>query len=164
MIKLFITLLNLILSSSHKTFKMKNMRKIFTLITLITTFILSASTQNIAVLISGIEKPVGNIIVSIFDDASSFPIKGKEWGLITVPADAESVKIPINDIEPGEYAFAVLHDINANGNCDSNLIGMPKEPFGFSNNVKPKLKVPSFDQVKVNVTDGMIIKIRLIKF
>lgn len=140
------------------------MRTIFTLIILITAFTLSATTQNIAVLVSGIEKQTGNIIVSVFDDAKSFPAKGRELALITVPADAETVKIPINDIKPGEYAFAVLHDVNANGKCDSNMIGMPKEPFGFSNNVKPKLKVPSFDQVKVNVTDGMIIKIKLIKF
>lgn len=84
--------------------------------------------------------------------------------MITVPADAESVKIPINNIQPGEYAFAVLHDVNANGKCDNSLLGMPKEPFGFSNNVKPRFKVPSFDQVKVNVTDGMVVKIKLIRF
>ncbi|WP_232279356.1 DUF2141 domain-containing protein [Psychromonas ingrahamii] len=48
------------------------------------------------------------------------------------------------DILPGKYAMAVIHDENTNGKLDTNLIGVPKEGFGFSNNAKALLSAPSF--------------------
>lgn len=48
----------------------------------------------------------------------------------------------------GEYAVTLFHDENKNGKFDSNFIGYPLEGYGFSNNVVPQFKAPSFDQCK----------------
>jgi len=50
----------------------------------------------------------------------------------------------------GSYAIALSHDLNDNGEIDKNLFGYPKEPFGFSQNRKPKLGPPGFDECKFN--------------
>jgi uncharacterized protein (DUF2141 family) len=51
-------------------------------------------------------------------------------------------------VAPGTYAVSVLHDVNSNGDLDTNFLGIPKEPLGFSNGAKPKMGPPSFDAAK----------------
>ena len=54
-----------------------------------------------------------------------------------------SFKIP-----PGTYAIGVYIDENDNDKLDTNLLGIPKEQYGFSNNAKafgiPKFEAASF--------------------
>ena len=40
--------------------------------------------------------------------------------------------------------MAVIHDENMNGKLDTHLLGIPKEGYGFSNDAKVFLGVPSF--------------------
>ena len=35
-------------------------------------------------------------------------------------------------VTPGRYAVAVLHDANANGRLDTNVLGMPQERWSIS--------------------------------
>lgn len=48
------------------------------------------------------------------------------------------------DIPPGTYAIAVIHDENMNGKLDSSWLGIPKEGYGFSNNAKGVVGAPLF--------------------
>jgi uncharacterized protein (DUF2141 family) len=52
----------------------------------------------------------------------------------------------------GRYAIAVLHDENSNHKLDRNIVGWPKEGFGFSNNPKVNLSAPSFDSAAMQVS------------
>ena len=40
-------------------------------------------------------------------------------------------------IEKGRYAISILHDANNNGKIDLNVLGIPKEGFGASNDTPP---------------------------
>ena len=44
----------------------------------------------------------------------------------------------------GAYAVAMYHDRNANGKMDENAMGIPKEPYGFSNNARGIFGPPSY--------------------
>ena len=48
------------------------------------------------------------------------------------------------DIPPGTYALAVVHDENFNGKLDTNFLGIPTEGYGFSNDATAALGAPSF--------------------
>ncbi len=48
-------------------------------------------------------------------------------------------------VPPGSYAVAILHDENANGKMDTNIIGIPREGWGFSNDAPVRLAPPSFN-------------------
>lgn len=63
---------------------------------------------------------------------------------VWTPAKGETV-IAKFELPPGEYAVAVLHDLNDNGRMDYRLVRFPKEPYGFSNDAKPKLGPPKFE-------------------
>jgi len=54
----------------------------------------------------------------------------------------------IEDVRFGVYAMAIYQDVNSNGKIDKNLIGIPTEPYAFSNNYHPRIKAPGFDNCK----------------
>ena len=41
------------------------------------------------------------------------------------------------------------------------FIGIPKEPYGFSNNVRPKLSKPTFEACKFHLEDNLVMQITL---
>ena len=50
-----------------------------------------------------------------------------------IPADATTVSVTFEGLEPGSYAIKSFHDINGNGDMDTNPFGMPIEPYVRTN-------------------------------
>ncbi|MEL6370620.1 MAG: DUF2141 domain-containing protein [Pseudomonadota bacterium] len=65
--------------------------------------------------------------------------------------------VPVGALPDGEYAFVAYLDENRDGKLNRSIIGSPKEPFGFSNGVRPKLSKPDFEDAKVDVVPGSVI-------
>ena len=81
---------------------------------------------------------------------------------IIVPAK-KNVTLTFNDVKPGNYAIALLHDENGNGKADRALGMMPKEGYGFSRDAPVKMAPPKFrDAVFPHGTtsQNMTIKMR----
>ena len=91
----------------------------------------NSETCKVSVSIKNIKTADGTIIMSIHDSDKSF---SKKIPLKTLKLSPEVPSVLCTlDLAPGEYAFCVYHDVNSNGELDTNLVGIPKEPFGFSN-------------------------------
>ncbi len=45
-------------------------------------------------------------------------------------------KVTFFNLPQGKYAIRFFHDENANGKMDTNMMGVPIESYGFSNNAK----------------------------
>lgn len=71
-----------------------------------------------------------------------------------VPVVAGSARVVFEDLEPGEYGISVIHDRNSNGKLDRNIMGIPKEGFGFGNDAMGVLDPPSFDKAKLLIGKG----------
>lgn len=64
-------------------------------------------------------------------------------------------------VKPGIYAVMVTHDENGNGRLDSNMIGMPTEGYGFSNNPRVMRK-PTWEEARFDIgTQDVAIDIAL---
>jgi uncharacterized protein (DUF2141 family) len=90
-----------------------------------------------------------------FDEATC-PYKDRE------PAKAGTVEFRVRNVKPGSYSIAVFHDTNGNGKLDRNFIGLPSEPYGFSNDVGRR-GPPNFEAARIVVkepTTTIIIPIR----
>jgi uncharacterized protein (DUF2141 family) len=59
-----------------------------------------------------------------------------------------TLAVQITDLEYGEYAIAAYQDLDSDKKCNRNLIGIPTEPYAFSNNFKPTIRAPKFDECK----------------
>ena len=55
------------------------------------------------------------------------------------------------NLPPGNYALAAIHDENRNARLDRNFIGIPKEGFGFANNPPVRFSAPPFQAAVVHV-------------
>lgn len=98
----------------------------------------------------GIKSKEGAVRCAIFGSADGFP-KGVEKAkkrLVIKDLNGEKATCAFTEMPAGTYAIVALHDLNANEKMDANMLGIPKEPLGFSNGAKVKMGPPSFDDAK----------------
>ncbi len=72
----------------------------------------------------------------------------------TARADAPTVLCVFERIPPGVYALSAFHDKNNNGKLDTNLLSMPIEDYGASNNARGTFGPPSFEDAKFAYRGG----------
>ena len=71
------------------------------------------------------------------------------------------IKVTIDSIPQGYYGIAVLDDEDLDGEMRNNFIGFPKEGFGFSNNVKPFIRRPKFQECVFEFKNDTTIQISI---
>ncbi len=115
--------------------------------------------ETLTVNVTNIESTDGNIIVAIYNDAEK-GFKTKDvYTYKSVKAVKGSVKVEFQ-LSKGEYAVSVFHDENNNKELDSNMMHIPKEPYGFSNNVR----MPKYDKAVFMIDGDKTISIKIDKF
>jgi uncharacterized protein (DUF2141 family) len=109
----------------------------------------------VKVSISGLRAHTGRLYVSIYRDQTSFLKIGKETAtnVVRVGKKDTVVETCFSGLTPGWYAIALYHDEDDNGKMNSGLFGIPLEPYGLSNNFRPKFSYPRFDQCSFYVSD-----------
>jgi len=93
----------------------------------------------------------GDLFVAVYDNESDFMDKEVFQTIAKVKDENVIIDLPLSD---GEYAISVFHDLNGNKELDKNWMGIPTEPYGFSNNARGKFGPPTYNQCKVKITDG----------
>ena len=124
-----------------------------------------AEESSLKINILNLDKP-GVLYLSICKDAAGFEEtvenESEEPSCITSAGEIELQNFEINGMLPhGEYAISLFVDSNGNKKIDKNFFGIPKEQYGFSNNVMGRMSAPSFDQAKFMVTGPTIQNIKL---
>ncbi len=117
--------------------------------------------MNLTIHIPNIVNIKGRIQIGLYDDKDNFPKIGKEYKRFSAKVESKEFKYIVSDIPVGDYAIALYHDVNSDGICNSNFIGVPTESYGFSNNIKPFLSAPSFNATKFTVSKDRSITIKL---
>ena len=87
--------------------------------------------------VDGLRNSKGNIGTIVFTTPAGWPEdKSKAFRVGPAPIDPGQRQGTAvwKDIPPGDYGVAAIHDENSNAKLDKNLIGIPKEGFGFANN------------------------------
>jgi len=111
--------------------------------------------------IENIEVLEGDIRIGIFNTSENFLREGLTFKNYLIAVKDTTETIIIHDLPKGEYAFLLYHDKNADGKMNRNLLGIPKEPFGFSNNVKPKFAKPTFEECGFSLEENLVLQVKL---
>jgi uncharacterized protein (DUF2141 family) len=119
----------------------------------------AASAAEVLVEITQVGEAKGNILAAAYDKADHWLKRTPH--LASAPAKAGSVTLTFPNLPEGDYAFSVVHDLNGNNRLDMNAVGMPIEPFAFSNDAVGHFGPPTFDAAKVRVTAGAKLVIKL---
>jgi uncharacterized protein (DUF2141 family) len=122
------------------------------------TFILLFSgvkTHKLSIHISGISKIKGSLFIAVFRATDDFPVFGKQFKGIIKEVEGKSQNYNFDDLPEGEYALAIYQDENRNKILDKNLLGIPTEIYGFSNNARSTFSAPSFQEAKFKLNKDL---------
>ncbi|MEL6719579.1 MAG: DUF2141 domain-containing protein [Bacteroidota bacterium] len=99
--------------------------------------------------VENIEVAKGHIWFGVYDSEQSFLNEEKAVAIFGEAVEREgTLQIKFNEIPFGTYAIAVFHDVNNNGTLDQTFVGIPKEPFAFSQSLKSKWRAPEYEEMK----------------
>ncbi|MFY0685798.1 MAG: DUF2141 domain-containing protein [Cyclobacteriaceae bacterium] len=126
-----------------------------TLLILISTLNLGGSTVTLDV---EVQETRGQILVAIYDKENKF----MEDAVMYAKADVtgKKTRIPL-ELPDGEYAITIFQDLNNNEELDTNFIGIPSEPYGFSNNARGQFGPPKYEQCKFEVKGNSTMTVSL---
>lgn len=112
------------------------------------------SAVSLTVRVVGAESSSGWIAVAIYgspeafadrrDPAAAARLEVKDGGAVW--------RVPV--LGPGQYAVAVFHDADADGELDRSAVGVPTERYGFSNDARGRFGPPSYSDAAVTLGDG----------
>jgi uncharacterized protein (DUF2141 family) len=107
----------------------------------------------------------GVVRIALFQSADGFPGNASE-ALHTqsekIDPQTLTAEAVFSGIPTGTYAVMVFHDENGNGKLDKNMLGIPREGYGASNNSAKKMRAPTFDEAKFSLSSDQTIEIRLL--
>jgi uncharacterized protein (DUF2141 family) len=139
-----------------------------TLLLIAAGFLSTAFSQSVngslRIQVGGIRNNKGVILCSVFKDGKGYPDQPKlafAKASLTIKEGMAMVEFP--SLPTGQYAVALLHDENGDNKMNTSMMGLPKEGYGFSNNVMGLFGPPTFAKASVSIekTEKKEIKIEL---
>ncbi|NJB86864.1 uncharacterized protein (DUF2141 family) [Lewinella marina] len=98
--------------------------------------------------VANIRSSQGSLWVGIYESEEDF-LNRERARLVRHPVRSTgSTRLAIDGLRVGKrYAIAVFHDENDNGELDTNLLGLPAEPYALSRPLQSWLRKPRFDEM-----------------
>jgi len=110
-----------------------------------------------------LESQKGQLYVAVYKSEQTFMQPDEHIWAGVYTLDKFNGTIKVQDLPYGQYAVAVFQDMNGNEKLDTNVFGVPKEPYGFSNNLRIKWRKPRFDEAQVRFAeDGQVVQVQLL--
>ncbi len=131
---------------------------LFSIISVQDTWACANDLTRLTVNIGNIENRKGSLFVAVHNSPSTYLSKNKDVepfrNSVETVGEESTQTIEFCDLPFGQYAITVFLDLNGNGDLDSGFMGIPKEPYGFSN-VEKSLLAPSFEKALITYTEAM---------
>ena len=122
--------------------------------------LLFAEPATLKVDVTGLKSDRGTVRIALYDSEAKF-IK-EPFKAAVLPIQGKKARWVLEALPPGEYAVAVVHDENANGQTDKGAFGIPTEPYAFSNGAKALMGPPKWKEARFAVrAPGTSVEIRL---
>lgn len=114
-----------------------------------------ANRAQVRVTINGVGSG-GVLNIGLYDDPDNFLFKKGRKRTVRIPATEGQHRVCINLEQPGTYAVATYHDMDANRKLKMRWNMLPGEPFGLSNNPEQHIGFPKFNDSAFTTTMGSL--------
>lgn len=103
------------------------------------------SAQELKMSITGIKQGKGDILIAVFSGENGFPSDTKKAvELLRATPVGGKAELVIKNLTARKYAISLFQDTNGDGILNTNLLGIPKEGYGVSNNAFNTFSAPSY--------------------
>jgi len=112
-----------------------------------------ANAIDLIVNVENVRSKGGSVGCALYTNKTGFPgdLAGAD-NILYVPAEAgKTASCVFEGLATGKYAVSVTHDRNDNKVTDKNFLGIPKEPWGVSNNIRKMTRPPRFEESSVQL-------------
>jgi uncharacterized protein (DUF2141 family) len=122
----------------------------------------AVATEMVKVVITNLASTRSAVRINFYNAPEKFLKEGQHvLQLVVKPEGKTELTLPV-ELAPGEWAVALTQDTNDNEKLDKNFLGIPTEPYAFSNNVRPRMSAPTFQECKFMVSGpGKVVSIAL---
>jgi uncharacterized protein (DUF2141 family) len=102
---------------------------------------------SVKVKVTGVSSEKGEVLAALFSSRQGFPGDASAaYKVARATAANGTAMLEFSNIPRGSYAIALFHDTNNDGVLNTNALGIPKEGYGVSKNVKNLFSGPSYKQ------------------
>ena len=109
---------------------------------------------NLTLTINELRNQEGEVCVALFKDEAGFPADDEKAVCNSCfPIKEMPLRVSF-DVPYGSYSVSLLHDENKDGELNKNMVGIPKEGIGFSNDPMIIKGTPSFDKTCFEFSEG----------
>ena len=98
--------------------------------------------------INGFQNDIGDCWFALDNSEEIFENEDSVWIGKILPIENNQVRVVIDSLAYGVYAVKVFHDENSNGELDTDILGIPSEDYGYSNDASGWFGPPSWDKAK----------------
>lgn len=109
-----------------------------------------ANSGTLVLEVKNLQQADGTIYIAIYKGKENFLNEDKAILRSKKVTKKGTIEIDLDNLEYGDYALAIFHDLNSNKELDTNMVGIPKEPFGFSRPMVSKFREPRYEEVKID--------------
>lgn len=117
-----------------------------------------ARALDLTVEVTGTRSEKGYVAAVLYNELSGWM---KQSFRAERTAAGANPRLVFRDLPAGTYALAVIHDENGNGKLDSNLIGVPTEPYGFSRDARGTFGPPKFEDAALQLGADTTLQVKL---
>lgn len=114
-----------------------------------------ASASTVTITVTDLRNTKGVVIACMTTVEKIFPRCRRDPDSHRTKVKAsDTLTIRFDNVEPGEYAIALLHDENDDGKANRVLGMAPKEGYGFSRDAPVRMAPPDWDDAVFTVGTG----------
>ncbi len=124
----------------------------------------STSKKPLLIKVTNLVSPSATVVVGVYTPGNKFLDINDQYKVYYLKPKNGVLNAKLNDLKYGTYGIALFQDLDGNGKINKNALGIPKEPYAFSNNFKPMMKAPNFNNCKFSYNAACNnIEIKLLK-
>ncbi len=125
--------------------------------------ILTASplwAADLDIALANVKKDTGNILLALYNSKDTF--RDTPFRAMSIAAESGVMVINLQDLPAGNYAVMLFQDLDGDEKLNTNLFGLPTEPWGGSLGGKSVFGPPDWKATQFELKDpGTQITIKL---
>lgn len=117
----------------------------------------ASHAADLSIRVTGLANSSGKVAVAVYARADGFPnehAKAIQTAMLPIDENSKSAGAVFPGLPAGEYAVAAFHDHNNSGKLETSFFGVPAKAYGFSNNLRPRMRAPTFDEARFTLPEA----------
>ncbi len=102
-----------------------------------------------------VDQPSGVVMMALFDSEAAYDGSGGPVRVQRAEVSGGAVIVQFHGLPAGDYALKAFHDLDGDGEMDTNPFGLPTEPYVFSNNAVGNMGPASWERARFSAAGAV---------